>query len=365
MEPPASEPRSILIIRPSALGDVCRSVPVLAALRARWPDATIDWLVQDAFAEAIAAHPALSEVVPFPRRELSPLARPDKLLAALKWGNSLRRRRYDLVIDCQGLMRSGVMTLATGARVRIGAQNARELSHAAYTRRVPARQDMHAVDRMLALAQAAVDTFGAAEPIAAPDMRLYTTAESRAKAERSLSAAGGAPVIVLAPTSRWPAKQWPDERFAHLALALLDQSDATLVIVGGPGEQPQCERTRALSSDNPRVIDLVGQTTIGELMAIVQRSALVVANDSAVLHMAVGFDRPLVALFGPTLTGLVGPYKRDADVLQHETPTHASAHKHAANASMMRAIAAEEAIEAALVRLKNPRLSRSSARSRA
>ncbi len=360
METPAGEPQRILIIRPSALGDVCRSVPVLAALRARWPDASIDWLVQDAFAAAISAHPALSETVAFPRRALSPLARPDKLLAAIEWGRGLRRRRYDLVIDCQGLMRSGVMTLATGAPVRIGAADARELSHVAYTRRVPASSDMHAVDRMLALAQAAIGTFGAAEPIDAPDMRLYTTAEARAKAEHSLASANGAPVVVIAPTSRWPAKRWPDDRFAQLALALLDHTDATLVIVGGPGEQAQCERTRALGHHNPRVIDMVGQTGIGELMAIVQRSALVVANDSAVLHMAVGFDRPSVALFGPTLTGLVGPYKREADVLQHESPTHASAHKNAANARMMLAIAADEAIEASL-----ERVTRFAARSRA
>lgn len=365
MAPPPAEPERILIIRPSALGDVCRSVPVLAALRARWPDATIDWLVQDAFVGAIAAHPALTEVVPFPRRELSPLARPDKLLAALRWGLGLRRRRYDLVIDCQGLLRSGLMTRATGAPIRLGAADARELAPLAYTRRVPARADTHAVDRMMALAQAAVDTFGAAEPIAAPDMRLYTTPEARAQAERSLAAAEGAPVVVLAPTSRWPAKQWPDDRFATLASALLHETDAAIAIVGGPGEERQCEQTRELASSNPRVIDLVGRTGIAELMAIVQQSALVVANDSAVLHMAVGFDRPLVALFGPTLTHLVGPYQRDADVLQHERPNHPSAHKNAANASMMRAIAADEAIQAALARLGQPKISRSSARTRA
>jgi lipopolysaccharide heptosyltransferase I len=364
VEPPASEPRRILIIRPSALGDVCRSVPVLAALRARWPHATIDWLVQDAFADAIAAHPALSQVVPFPRRELSPLARPDKLLAALKWGNQLRRRRYDLVIDCQGLMRSGVMTLATGAPARLGAADARELAPLAYTRRVPASGGMHAVDRMLALAQAAIDTFGAAEPIDAPDMRLYTSPEHRARADRTLADAPGGPLVVLAPTSRWPAKQWPDERFAQVAAAMLERTDATLVIVGGPGEQGQCERTCALGDGDRRVVDLVGRTGIGELMAIVQRSALVVANDSAVLHMAVGFDRPLVALFGPTLTGLVGPYQREGDVIQHASPSHPSAHKHAANAGMMRAIVAEEVIQAALERL-GPGVSRSAARSRA
>lgn len=351
MEPPDREPRRILIIRPSALGDVCRSVPVLAALRARWPQATIDWLVQDAFAPAVAAHPALSEVVAFPRRDLSPLARPDRLVAALRWGNALRRRRYDLVVDCQGLIRSGLMTAATAAPVRVGAADAREMAHLAYTRRVPAAGDQHAVDRMLALAQAAIDTYGAAEPIAAPDMRLYTTAESRQAADALLAGGAGGPLVVLAPTSRWPAKQWPDERFAELARALLDRTDASIAVVGGPGERGQCERTCALGDGNPRVVDLVARTGIGELMAVVQRAALVVANDSAVLHMAVGFDRPLVALFGPTLTNLVGPYRREADVIQHERPDHASAHKHAANAGMMRAIAADEVVEAALAGL--------------
>lgn len=351
MRPPNSEPERILIIRPSALGDVCRSVPVLAALRARWPNAAIDWLVQDAFAPAIEAHPALSEVVAFPRRDLAPLARPDKFVAAVRWGNGLRRRRYDLVIDCQGLMRSGLMTLATAAPVRVGAADARELAHLAYTRRVESAGSTHAVDRMLGLAQAAIDTYGASEPIAAPDMRLYSAPEAQRAAELLLGDAASGPLVVLAPTSRWPAKQWPDERFAQLALAVLERTKASIAVVGGPGERAQCERTCALSYDHPRVIDLVARTGIAELMAIVQRASLVVANDSAVLHMAVGFARPLVALFGPTLTGLVGPYERSSDVIQHEAPSHPSAHKNAANASMMHAIAADEVIEAALARL--------------
>ena len=155
---------------------------------------------------------------------------------------------------------------------------------------------------------------------------------------------------MLAPTSCWPAKQWPDDRFAALARAILDRTDASIAIVGGPGEHKQCTTTCAVGVESDRVIDLVGRTGIGELMALVERSSLVVANDSAVLHMAVGFERPLVALFGPTLTGLVGPYQRDDDVLQHERPTHPSAHKRAANASMMASITVEEVIQAALAR---------------
>ena len=351
MAPVPTEPERILIIRPSALGDVCRSVPVLAALRARWPSAIIDWLVQDAFAEAIGAHPALSEVVAFPRRDLSPLARPDNLLAALRWGLALRRRRYDLVVDCQGLLRSGAMTLATGSRIRIGGADAREFSHRAYTRRVKPVANAHAVDRMMQLAQAAIDTFGAAEPIAAPDMRLYTCDAARSKASNTLAGVSTNQLVVLAPTSRWPAKQWPDERFAALAREILEQTEACIAIVGGPGEREQCTATRAVAAGSDRVIDLVGHTGVGELMAIVERSSLVVANDSAVLHMAVGFARPLVALFGPTLPGLVGPYQRDDDVFQHERPSHASAHKNSANAAMMASISIEEVIEAALARL--------------
>jgi len=320
-------------------------------MRARWPDATIDWLVQDAFAQAINAHPALSEAVAFPRTDLSPLIRPDNLLAAMRWGLELRSRRYDLVIDCQGLLRSGVMTLATGSPIRVGAADAREFAHRAYTRRVRMEPNTHAVDRMMALAQAAIDTFGSAEPIAAPDMRLYTSIADKANADESLIDAPEGPLMVLAPTSRWPAKQWPDERFATLAQSMLDETDAVIAIVGGPGEQHQCERTRALAKQDRRVVDLVGRTGVGQLMAIIERSSLVVANDSAALHMAVGFNRPLVALFGPTLTRLVGPYQRECDVLQAHSPAHASAHKNSENVCMMEGIAADQVIEAARVRL--------------
>ncbi|GIW73500.1 MAG: LPS heptosyltransferase-1 [Phycisphaerales bacterium] len=346
-----AEPNRILIVRPSALGDVCRSVPVLAALRARWPDARIDWLVQDAYAPAIAAHPALSEAVIFPRRALSPATRPDRLLAAVRWARSLRNRRYDLVLDCQGLLRSGLMALATGAPVRVGDAAARELAWLAYTRRVPTQADQHTVDRMLALAQAAIEHYGPCGPIAGADMRLYTSPEDKARAQAVLAPAGEAPLVVLAPTSRWPAKQWPDERFAQLGQRLLEHRRLALAIVGGPGEADQCPKTRALAQAHDRVVDLVGRTDVGTLMGVVERADLVVANDSAVLHMAVGFGRPLVALFGPTLTELVGPYRRQQDVIQRARPDRPGLHKLASAAGMMQAIEVADVLERALARL--------------
>jgi ADP-heptose:LPS heptosyltransferase len=100
------------------------------------------------------------------------------------------------------------------------------------------------------------------------------------------------------------------------------------------------------------VIDRVGRTSVGELMALIERAALVVANDSAALHMAVGMQRPIVALFGPTRTERVGPYGREADVLQHVTVYDRRDHKDdRAGRELMERIAVDEVEEAVLSRL--------------
>ena len=344
-----AEPERILLIRPSALGDVCRTVPVLVSLRARFPGARIDWLVRDAYAPAVAAHPDITGVVSFPRAALTGWwkggAPTRHLLAFL---HALREPRYDMVIDCQGLFRSGVFAAATGSRRRLGWAGAPEAAPLFYTRdhRVRAPRGVHTVEHMLALAAAA----GAA-PIR--DLRLYPSAHDRAALDPRLRDARFA---LLAPTSRWPGKRWPAERFAVLANRLLSEGAvAAVAVVGGPGEREQCGPLTALADRDPRVIDLIGRTSVGGLLAAVERSALVVANDSAALHMAVGLARPLVALFGPTRVDLVGPYGREADVIQHAGPADPLDHKHeAAGRALMERISVDEVFAAALQRLRRP-----------
>jgi heptosyltransferase-1/heptosyltransferase-2 len=185
---------------------------------------------------------------------------------------------------------------------------------------------MHTVDRMLSLARAA-----GATPV--PDLRLYAPESDRAAvaADPDLSSA---PFAVLAPTSRWPGKRWPIDRFVRLAERMLRDPRLAggaerLVIVGGPEERNQCGPLLDLAAREPRLVDRIGTTSVGGLLALVERSRLVVANDSAVLHIAVGFDRPMVALFGPTRVDRVGPYGRSADVVQHVTPADRLDHKNA------------------------------------
>jgi lipopolysaccharide heptosyltransferase I len=293
----------ILIIRPSALGDVCRTVPVLVSLRQARPDARIEWVVRDAFVQAVEAHPDLDEAIPFPRRRFGRWWwRPDLALEAARWFVDLRRRRYDLVVDCQGLGRSGLMSLVTAAPRRIGYRGARELAWLGYNVRYPGPGEEHTVDQMLGLLQA-----DGIEPVR--DLRLYVppAAESWWNAQTAEHGFSGR-YAVLAPTVRWLTKRWPAERWSALVDPLLTLGFEAVVLIGAPGEEPQVKAIASSHAGRDNVLNLVGRTGVGQTMAVIASASLVVAHDSAPLHMAEGFDRPCVGLFGPTAPELVGPY---------------------------------------------------------
>ncbi len=309
--PHVSESRRILFVRPSALGDVCRSVPVVASLR-RWdPDARISWLVQKGFEDAVRCHPAVDEVIPFARREMARPWRPAAARRLLEFGGELRRRRFDLVVDAQGLARSGLFTRLTGASERVGFADAREGAWLAYTRRVapPAGPaGAHAVDRMLALAAAV-----GAEPV--EDLRLVVPPEAAAWWARCRPVGRG--FAVLAPTARWRCKQWPAERYAALGRRIL-AAGWHVVLVGAPGEEAAVAAARPTgdrpigpdqlpAATEPSVVDLSGATSVGRMMAVLASAAAVVAGDSAAIHMAAGLGVASVAVFGPTDPALVGP----------------------------------------------------------
>lgn len=347
---PSVLPQRVLLIRPSALGDVARTVPLLVSLRDAFPGAKIDWLVQDSFIDVVRAHPALSEALPFPRAEFSRWLRSGRMDRLWSYLASLRARHYDLVIDAQGLARSGLISWSTRAPRRLGHADAREFGWFGYTTRVSRTSVVHTVDQMLTLAAAA----GATPRSDAAAMRLYTPKEAAGFAAGVGLASGS--YVVLAPTSRWIAKQWPDERFASLAERLLEDG-RTVVLVGGKSERGQISECLALAArrtadGSPRVVDLVGGTSIAQLMNVLEHAALVVANDSASLHIAVGFGRSTVALFGPTRVDRVGPYRREGDVLQVSMPGDTFDHKVDASRAMMERVTVEDVVAACTARLR-------------
>ena len=295
-------PERILLLRPSALGDVGRTVPALVSLKRAFPAAEIDWLVNRPFAPAIAAHPDLHGVVPFDRhrtRSVPALVR------------RLRARRYDLALDLQGLARTGFLLAASGARVRVTDRAAREGAWLAGNRRIALPHHPHAVDRLLAL----LDACGV-DPV--EDLRLYPPPGAAAAATAEREAAGlPSRFLAVAPTARWGCKRWPLGRFAEVARSVAAAGTAVLGLFGPADRGPREAWDAAVRGSGGAPIASLLPSSVGSLMAHLQAAAGLLGNDSASLHLAVGLGTPTVSLFGPTDPAAVGPFRRGVPHAPH------------------------------------------------
>lgn len=297
-----AEPRNILIIKPSSIGDVVHTLPLWNLLRRRYPRAQISWLVAPACAGILEGLPGL-RLLRFDRKGwakawYSPAAGGD----LLRFHRQLRRDQYDLVVDVQGLFRSGWFTRFTGAPVRVGFANAREMAWAAYTHRVPVpTPEVHAVDRYLSLLPA----IGcAASPV---EFTFPVTDEHRQAVRGMLGEIG--PFAVLCPGANWETKRWPVERFAEMVRPLKDRFGLNCVVAGGPD-------IVELGNRIPGALNLCGKTSLLQLVALFEAAGLVIANDSGPMHIACALGRPLVTIFGPTNPVRTGPYGRMETVVR-------------------------------------------------
>ncbi len=308
-----SVPRRILIVRPSAFGDVCRTVPLLWSLRKSFPKAVIDWVVEDRWSPAISDHPAIDGVVKFPKREFKACWRNPRIAwRTLQWFLRLSRGRYDLVIDAQGLARSGLMSWMTRSKVRVGDRAGREFSWLAANHRVTLPQGLHVVDGMLRL----VSEVGV---VAIADMRLVAPSVSvEWWREESTRRGINGPFAVLATTNGWKGKRWIDARWGDLmrsvAPDLVRNGIQDVIWIGAGGEEGQVADAVAGAStiEELRFHNLVGLTTVGATMAVIQNASLLIGLDSAPTHLAVGLGVPFVALYGATRPTTDGPYQGQA-----------------------------------------------------
>lgn len=305
--PDSPDPRRILIIKPSSLGDIVHALPVLAGLRQRFPHAHVAWLVGTSFQSLLAGHPLIDELIPFDRAHYGRMLRsPRAFVDFWRFVAGLRRRRFDWVIDLQGLIRSGLMSWFSGARRRSGFADAREGATFFYNE--PVRIDeavRHAVDKNVSLAR----QLGL--PIDAPRFPLAISDAERAAARRLL---GDLPrFTAVLPGARWESKTWPPERFADLIDRLHADRAAPCVLLGAPSESPAA--TAICGKSTAPVVDLVGKTSLRELAALLESAERVICLDSGPMHIAAALGKPTVALFGPTDEKRTGPYSPAARVL--------------------------------------------------
>jgi heptosyltransferase-1 len=329
----------ILLIKPSALGDVVHTIPLLVKLRARYPDARIDWLITPENAEIVRCHPALSNVVLFARRDFSRRGRRwGAVVAFLDLLKQIRRAKYDLVVDMHGQVRSAFFSLISGARVRIGFdrpikrsltvsaehdlknvpnhgwRGAREGSWIAYTHRIPIPTlDVHAIDRYLWVAP----LLGLDDDT--PDLTIYLSSETIRNVEQLLEEHGvpaSKPLVVLVPGTIWETKHWTIEGFAGVARQFIREGFA-VALAGTKRDQQRCQQIAAAA---PGTCDLSGKTTPAELAALIRRAEVAVTNDSGSMHVAASLGKPMVSVFGPTNPVHIGPYERPESVVRVDLP---------------------------------------------
>jgi heptosyltransferase I len=287
--------RRILIIKPSSLGDIIHALPTLAALRDRFPSAHIAWLVKRQWSGVLERVDGLDRIWP-----IEP-----GLKGWLHIVPSLKAESFDLVIDLQGLFRSGAMAWLTGCPTRIGFANGREGSPFLYTQTVPVpTPDMHAVDRYLLVAA----SLGAA-PKGFPEFRMSLASTDRERVAQLLKSVGlapGAPWIAMHVSARWDTKRWPPEHFAAVADALQEKRLAAVALIGGLDDRAVTQAVLSRMQTTP--IDLTGQTSPELLPALLASASLLLTNDSGPMHIAAAMGTPVVALFGPTSPTRTGPY---------------------------------------------------------
>lgn len=316
-----SQVRRVLVIKPSALGDVAQSVPVAHVIKDNLPDCRLDWLVNRAYVPMLEGVSSIDEVVPFDRKTFRG---PGSLFTtALKnFLADLRNRRYDLVIDLQGLFRSGWMTRATRAPMRVGFKNARELAHLFYTVKVPVpSMEVHALERCLSVLEHLGMTVGRPLRWDLPQ-RTDDARRVRDMIDQAFGPPeGSGPLVGICPTTRWVTKHWPAEHFADTAAELVRRHGARIVLDGAPGDEPVttrlAERVQAAVGEG-HVLDLTGKTSLGELIALIGLAEVFLTNDSGPMHIADALGTPLVALFGPTNPVRTGPYRQQDHVVRLE-----------------------------------------------
>lgn len=315
--------KRILIVKPSSLGDIVHTFPVVHALKRCYPSCFIGWIVQEPFADLVRSDPGVDEAIPIGIPSTSePGAGRDVYLKAAKatLGTLARLRRqfignpYDVVLDLHASLRSGFLGMVNPGGYRIGFADAKELNPWFQDRKLSTDPDKpHAVDKNLAF----VREFGCTPHPA--DFRISTTDEARNRIQSFLQDVGtvrGRRSVYANPGTRWATKYWTVDHWAALTDMLAHKANTTVVFAGSVADKAYIRSiVDRISVD---AIDASGRFSLTETVALLEACDAYVGVDSGPMHMAAFAGIPVIALFGPTDPKLVGPYGNGHLVVRRE-----------------------------------------------
>ena len=306
----------ILIIKLSAIGDVVHSLPLLEVLRERFPLARIDWLVEEDASGIVEGHPCIDGLLIIPRKSwLRRFMRKGEFISVgrevARFIRELRSRRYDIVIDLQGLLKSGILTFVAKGKRKIALNNAREGSALFVKERVAIPDpQMHALERYLCI----VKHLGVQNPRWEGSIPIYES--DKGYVDSLLGKLDdGRTLVAVNPMAKWETKLWEPTRFASLADLLHEKLDAEVIFTGSATDRAAIEAIQ--SGMKTKALNLVGRTTLKQLAYLYQRCAVVISTDTGPMHIAAAMGSPVVvALFGPTSPFKTGPYGQGKKVVR-------------------------------------------------
>ncbi len=331
--------RRVLMVRLSSIGDTILTTPLLAAIRDSSPETEVDWVVGRKSREIVEMCEGVSRIYTFPKVYGPRMAVRDPA-GALEFSRVLRtlraemhERRYDLALDVQGLLKSGLATGISGARVRMGWSRpwAREFSWLFTDVQLPMRNDCHAVDSWLDLTRAA----GFREREVRFPLRVPPDALEEARRFLDGVRRGG-PVIVMNMGASKREKCWQAASFATLARMVREETDGVSVFCWGSDWEREMAEEAARRSDGAGVVSF--RTTLFTLAGLIQLCDAYVGADTGPTHLAAALGTPLVALYGVTNPRRVGPYGLEENVISRYAGPVDEVKVAAADASAMASI---------------------------
>ena len=298
-------PKNILIIKPSALGDVVTALPVLASLRANFPDARISWLVRSEFAPILEMAPGLDEIILFDRKRLGKWwYNPSVFAELMRFLCCLRKANFDLVIDLQGLFRTGFFGWITGCKKRFGMKDCRELASFFYTDTAgPCGDSEHVTDYFLNVASGV----GCRKIVSTCDLITPKEAEDNISTLLEKSGISRDNYAVFVPGSAHPYKCWPLANFSELAAKIASKFSLKIIATGTSGERDYIEQM--VISDGP-IANFAGKTDIKELTVLLKGAKIVVTNDTGPGQIAAALAVPMVMVIGSTNPARISPLSR-------------------------------------------------------
>jgi len=300
--------KSILIVKLSAIGDVVHTLPLLEVLRKNFPKGRIDWLVEEEAGQIIEGHQGIDHVIisrrkSWQRRFFKPGEQARILRETFQFLQTLRQCEYDIVIDLQGLFKSGLLTGLSRGKRKMGFTGGREGSSLFLTERPhPVDYDQHALERYLKTAdilKCPVDSWQGDIPLREVDKRsidAYFESEG----------IDDIPVVAVNPMARWRTKLWDIEKFAALADRIQRELSCRIIFTGSVQDRAIIDAIIHRMKGRP--LNLTGRTNLKELAYLYSKSTLSISTDTGPMHIAAAMGCPVVAIFGPTAPSRTGPY---------------------------------------------------------